>query len=41
MNKLFDLFGVKSHKELMDFIKKNPEDNLVKEIKGKRQLQHI
>ncbi|MGO3752027.1 MAG: hypothetical protein ACTJGH_04575 [Peptoniphilaceae bacterium] len=32
MNKLLELFEVKNHKELIEFIKNNPDDERVKEI---------
>ena len=32
-NKLLDYFQVANHQELMEFIKQNPEDKKVKEIK--------
>ena len=32
-NKLFELFGVKNHLELMNYIKDNPKDERVKEVK--------
>ena len=32
-NKLLQYFGLTSHSEIMDYVKKNPEDEKVKEIK--------
>ena len=32
-NKLFELFGVNNHLELMNYIKDNPDDESVKEVK--------
>ncbi len=32
-NKLSELFGVKNHLELMNYIKNNPDDERVKEVK--------
>ena len=32
-NKLFELFGVKNHLELMNYIKNNPDNERVKEVK--------
>ncbi|MBP2028226.1 hypothetical protein J2Z35_002027 [Acetoanaerobium pronyense] len=32
-NKLFELFGVKNHMELMKYIKENPDNEKVKEVK--------
>ena len=32
-NKLFELFGVNNHLELMNYIKDNPENESVKEVK--------
>lgn len=32
-NKLLDYFQVANHQELMEFIKKNPENKKVKELK--------
>ena len=34
MNKLLDLFGVKSHEELMEYIKTHPEDERVIDLKA-------
>lgn len=33
-NKLLQYFGLTSHSEIMDYIRNNPEDEKVKEIKG-------
>ena len=32
-NKLLQYFGLTSHNEIMDYVRKNPEDEKVKEIK--------
>ncbi len=32
-NKLLQYFGLTSHSEIMDYVRKNPEDEKVKEIK--------
>lgn len=32
-NKLLQYFGLTSHSEIMDYIRKNPEDEKAKEIK--------
>lgn len=32
-NKLLQYFGLASHSEIMDYVRKNPEDEKVKEIK--------
>ena len=33
-NKLLQYFGLTSHSEIMDYVRKNPEDEKVKEIKA-------
>lgn len=40
-NKLFELFGVKSHMELMKYIKDNPNDDKVKEVKELLEILDI
>ncbi|MDO5716077.1 MAG: hypothetical protein Q4P25_05820 [Tissierellia bacterium] len=38
MNTLLKLFNVKSHEELLQFIKENPDDERVLEIKALAEL---
>ncbi|HHX70814.1 MAG TPA: hypothetical protein GX708_22530 [Gallicola sp.] len=41
MNQLLKIFGVKSHKELMDFIKEHPDDERVVEIREVFELFNL
>ena len=40
-NKLLEYFGLGSYSEMMDYIRKNPEDAKVKEIKELFKPLHI
>jgi len=40
-NKLLEYFGLNSHSEMVDYIRKNPEDAKVKEIKELFKSLHI